>query len=261
MSNRPHTAIPLLGFLLAAALIFSLTSWAMAQTPEEQEKQAIAKIEEALGSVNKDADGKVIDIYVLANWDVSLASIDFSVFSHVESLTIHSVKSKKNKRASLASLARMPSELRRLSIIGTDIEDGQLSAVLQKQRSLMWLTLSGTTTSDGSMAEIGKLETLQILYLDGTKITDEGLKSLGGLSYLFGLNLANTAISDVGLAEIKKLSLLGTLDLRGTNVTDAGILQLAEIPLLQTVNVSKTKVTEEGQKALQKLLPRLKVTK
>jgi internalin A len=260
MSTKVHARIPYMGVRVAAFLVCIFESLAMGQTAPQEDAQAIAMIKKAAFKKFKDADGRVTSITFVGNIGVDIGSIDFSVFPHLESLTVHNFSTKK-KKISLAPLLRLPSGLVALYIYDTDIDEKQLGQLLQKQKLLRMLWLSRTTISDSSLVRIGKLQDLHTLHLDATRITDKGLRSLIDLKYLFSLDLRNTDVSDSGLAEIKKLSNLGSLNLSGTKVTDAGILQLADIEWLQSVNVSKTKATENGKKALKELLPRLEFAK
>ena len=154
MSTRVYARTPLVKVLLGAFLICSLASLAVGQTTPQKEAQAIATIEEAVGVALKNADGRVISVSLVGNTGVDIESIDFSVFSHIESLRIHMVKTKR-KKLSLAPFLRLPSGLRTLSILDADIDDEQLGQLLQKQKALMFLWLSRTKISDRSLAHIG----------------------------------------------------------------------------------------------------------
>jgi internalin A len=258
MSTRVYAQIRLV--LFGALLGWSLESLAVGQTTSPKEAQAIAMIEKACGVVLKDAGGRITSISLIADIDVDIESIDFSVFLHVESLSVHNVKTK-TKKLSLAPFLKLPPGLQTLRILGADISDQQFGQLLQKQKSISMLFLSHTTISDRSLEKIGKLQKLNSLYMDGTKITNKGLKGLLDLEKLFSLDLRNTEISDAGLAEIQNIGNLGVLHLSGTKVTDAGILQLANIKWLHRIDVSNTKVTEAGKKALQQLRPQLEISK
>jgi hypothetical protein len=255
MSNRmrvPAVAVTAVFFFQFFGVI------AQAQTGIEAEARVAAKIVQLrAGMVLKNDEGKVVSIVLFGRSDELIESIDLSVFCSLEGCLVLAPKLTKR---SLVHLQKLPPSLLSLSIIGMpELDDKALGCLLQRQKSLIDLSLSGSGVTDTGLIEIGKLEQLECLCLHGTKITDRGLKSLARSQKLNLLDLSDTELSDAGLKEMKMLRHLGGLLIDGTKVTDLGIQEFAGIQTLLGLDVSHTKVTKTGIDLLKKSLPDLKV--
>lgn len=112
-------------------------------------------------------------------------------------------------------------------------KDASLIAIAPNQT--LWLKLSKTQISDGSIEFILKLPNLTRLHLENTKITDNAMNSISVLHNLEYLNLI------------------------GTNITDASVQHLSKLKNLKKLYLWKTKVTLSGVETLKKVLPNLVV--
>ncbi len=119
----------------------------------------------------------------------------------------------------------------------------------------------GTNITDASIAGLKGVPSLADLNLAGTKVTDAGLQSIAGLTNLVNLHLEQTQIGDAGLARLKNLSHLVYLNLYATSVTDAGLDSLKGLGNLRHLYLWQTKVTAEGAANLQKVLPKLQISR
>jgi Leucine-rich repeat (LRR) protein len=93
------------------------------------------------------------------------------------------------------------------------------------------LDASRTAITDGQLATVGRLRSLESLALGQTSITDRGLKQLAGLTQLRSLNLTTTPISGAGLASLSNFRRLKILDLSATKTAD-NLAPLARLPQL-----------------------------
>src|SRR5262249_19317858 len=147
------------------------------------EEEVVARITQIGGRLSKDEEGKVRGVNLISKTEPFLPLLDKDIesidFSMLPRLTSVSVWSSNVTGSALVHLRKMPPGLRHLGILGAPINDGELVALLQKQKSsLTSLELIGTAITDRTLSEIGKLEKLSSLSVHGAKITDRGLRSL-----------------------------------------------------------------------------------
>jgi hypothetical protein len=93
--------------------------------------------------------------------------------------------------------------LRGLSLVGTNLADGDLKALVRFPR-LVNLDLSETKVTDADLVRLEGLKRLEELNLGTTNITDVGIKHVAGLQRLERLNLSNTAVSDECVKSLHK---------------------------------------------------------
>jgi RNA polymerase sigma factor (sigma-70 family) len=148
--------------------------------------------------------------------------------------------------------------LETLDLKGTRVTDAGLE-YLKGLTALGGLELSNTSVTSAGVESLEGLTALRGLGLSDTKVTDSGLEHLKGLTVLQGLDLRGAAVTDAGLEHLKSLTTLQHLDLFGTKVTDAGLDHLKGLTQLRYL-ILPPAVTDAGVGALQKSLPRLKVT-
>ena len=129
------------------------------------------------------------------------------------------------------------------------------------RKPVIAIDADNTLFDDDCLEAIKTFSRLRDLNLHGAPVTDAGLVHLRALPKLKNLSLAFTEITDTGLAHLKGLSALQTLSLGNTHgITDAGLEQLKRLTNLRDLNVDGTKVTAEGVEALQKALPKVKIS-
>jgi hypothetical protein len=142
----------------------------------------------------------------------------------------------------LESWLRNPS-LKRLRIAGTDIDDRELSRLVESANlELLDVSHCESLRAEG-LAAISQIRTLRNLRLAGPAINDEAVRSLASLSNLAALSLQETTVTDEGLGVIESMSKLKELNLYGTPVTDASLATIAKLPELKKLRLRATKVT------------------
>jgi hypothetical protein len=112
-----------------------------------------------------------------------------------------------------------------------------------------------------TLKELAKLKNLQSLCIGGVQgKAYADLKDLGGMTQLRGLYLFYLPVTDAQLKHVAGLKDLQVLDLSNTRVTDAGLKELAGLKSLQWLNLRSTEATAAGVAALQKELPKCRIT-
>jgi uncharacterized membrane protein len=138
--------------------------------------------------------------------------------------------------ASLMSVALDTEQLRFGCINAADkFGDAELGALAPVSGLIVWMDLGRSKVTDGGMATIAKMGSLERLHLENTAVTDAGLAQLTGLGHLEYLNLY------------------------GTKVTDAGIEKLAAVKSLRKLFLWQTGVTKDAAKKLEAAIPGLVV--
>ena len=118
--------------------------------------------------------------------------------------------------------------------------------ILQSDRRLVDLNLSGTGISDEGVKNIADLPLLTTLDISNNlKITDAGLKHLTSLPKLHSLTIGVTKITDQGMTAVGKLTDIEVLDLEQTSITDVGMHSITNLKKLKRLNLSKTGITDE----------------
>lgn len=127
---------------------------------------------------------------------------------------------------------------------------------LKGMNRLKALDLGSTRLTDGSLAIVAALTSLETLRIDRSPLTDAGLADLGnGLApRLRVVSIAETSVGDAGLASLARIETLETLNLAGTRVTDAGLAHLAGLTRLRDLNLRNTRVGDAGLAHLARLV-------
>jgi hypothetical protein len=111
--------------------------------------------------------------------------------------------------------------------------------------------------ADFVMAQVGRLDSLEVVQVDGFAMTNVGLASLRGLKRLKTLFIRQTKVTGAGLDSLAGLHALQFLDLAGLPIVDADLARLAvalrsrrtvrpwSIDVLY-VNLSQTQITDAG---------------
>ena len=140
------------------------------------------------------------------------------------------------------------------------VADADVKVIAESFPKLQELNLRKTGVGDEAMTAIKTLTDLERLNLSFTKVTDAGMKDFGKLAKLKELWLSDTEITDTGVKELKGLPLK---DMKLDNlpkVTDASVETLKGLTDLKSLTLIKTGMTKEGADAIQKALPKSRVT-
>ncbi|MDM4014008.1 leucine-rich repeat domain-containing protein [Roseiconus lacunae] len=139
-----------------------------------------------------------------------------------------------------------------VSFRGSSVGDvaGQLS-LLPKLRSVL---LSGSNADDATMAEIGKITTLENLDLRGCAISDAGLSALSKLPRLKAIKLSRrdgqTKVTAEGASALGQIKSLKVIALDFLPIGDAGVRSLSELPELRELYLAGTSLTDQSAETL-----------
>ena len=117
------------------------------------------------------------------------------------------------------------------------------------------------TVNSETIAELGKIPTLDSLLLLDTRFDEHGLSHLAQFSNLELLDLKGASISDEGLSNFPPLNDLRFLGLSGTQITDAGLKRIPDLslPNLKFLQLNFTDTSNEAKEELTKRCPNLKI--
>jgi len=211
----------------------------------ESEQEAIAALEKLHARIQRDADGKVVEVYFY------YADITNDDLRHLKGLT--SLESLTLVDVYLIFDRSLPWELE----LRGRITDAGLEHV-KKLTSLTTLALRLTKITDAGLVHLMEMKSLTTLDLNGTQITAASLEQLKGLE-LDTLTIPSRAKTDVGLKNyLAARRPVTALNFRGWKITDAGLVNLQELTSLKEVFLYKTQITDVGLEQL-KGLTNLKV--
>jgi len=107
------------------------------------------------------------------------------------------------------------------------------------------------------MAQVGRLDSLEVVQVQGVPITDAGLANLQGLKRLWFLMIRQTKVTGAGLESLAGLPRLQFLDLAGLPIGDTDLARLGVILRsrravspgsvdILSLNLSQTQITDAG---------------
>jgi hypothetical protein len=142
---------------------------------------------------------------------------------------------------------KKPSEERQTWVRAPKKTDDEVRALLTKEPGLTALDLRDSKVSDSVLADIGRLEGLEVLWIRyNQRVTDEGIHHLRDLTGLRELMLGGTKLTDAGLAALEDLTKLEVLYIWRTAVTDEGLYHLRKMKSLRILYASNTTIRGTG---------------
>lgn len=145
-------------------------------------------------------------------------------------------------------IARM-SNLRRLCIFSTDIDDEDLK-ILASHEKLRMIQLGSSTFTDGCFTYFKALPELWELWFYQARITDGGLSHLKELPGLRRLTIDRALITDAGMDVLKELRNLKMIRLSHVHISDAGLEKICHIDGVEALALTDTDITDEGLRHL-----------
>lgn len=108
------------------------------------------------------------------------------------------------------------------------------------------LQLSGASVTDGDLAPVSKLCSLEFLNLGSAEVTDDGLRALESCKRLKTLLLSQTTITGRGLSVLSQLPRLECVVVDGDRLEDLAFRHLAECKALRLVEIGGNRLTDDG---------------
>jgi Leucine-rich repeat (LRR) protein len=175
-------------------------------------------VEDAGGSVLKDATGRITGVDLRASW---VSDSD------------------------LRRLVLLP-DLTKLDLSLTRITDQGMQE-LKNLTGIVDLNLYfAEYVTDEGMAAIKGWKHLKRLNVHGTKSSDTTLEHIAGITTLESLNFGSAVMTDVGLERLISLPNLKELTMGGNEVSDAGVQALREMPGLTYLDLSGRQGTDSN---------------
>lgn len=175
-------------------------------------------IEQAGGTVTRDAGGNVVAVDLRSSWATD---------------------------SDMPRLAQMK-DLKRLDLSLTRISDRGLRA-LKAAPAIEELNLYfAEQISDEGAATVKGWKHLQRLNLRGAKITDATLEFLSGVSTLESLDIGWAQITDTGLEHLAPLTNLRRLAMGGNKLTDTALQFLRQMPQIEYLDLGGAQRTDSG---------------
>jgi hypothetical protein len=269
-----------IGTALGAAAVALVVLWGAWEAVVGPQRDAVAAIQEARGSVTYDwewKNGQPARPSAEPPWPGWLVkTLGPDVFGHVVAVDLAGRSADEALMTHIGSLTRLK-ELR-LSFATLPLSG---LAKLEKLTDLEILEQPYGIFSDYELAPFAGLTKLKHLLLVGPEITNKGLVHLAGMRQMAVLQLIKTNITTLepicGLTQLKALTLqdspvgdeglrplddftsLEWLELGGTQVTDAELAHLKGLTKLSHIYLGNTRVTDAGKAELKRIMPALNI--
>ncbi|MEO2010878.1 MAG: hypothetical protein ABGX22_19540 [Pirellulaceae bacterium] len=143
--------------------------------------------------------------------------------------------------------------LARTSVTSAGIQQLDLS-------HLEWLDLSDTKVNDDILPQLAKATELRRLSLERTNLSSACLDAISECRKLRKLELGGVPLQGKSLATLAGLQELEGLWLVDTGINDAQLNQLYALKSLLTLDISRCKISQTAKQALQRALPKTKIT-
>lgn len=195
--------------------------WLAAPMRAAEIKGAIdtAWIEDAGGSVTKDAAGRITGVNLRASW---VTDTDLRGLARLPNLTHLDLSLTRITDQGMQELKNLPGIVDLNLLYAEYVTDEGLAAV-KGWRKLKRLNVHGAKVSDTTLDHISAIQTLESLNIGSAMVTDIGLERLTTLPNLKELTIGGNKLTDAGLQALRQMPSLTYLDLGGRQGTDANI--------------------------------------
>jgi hypothetical protein len=182
-----------------------------------------AWIEEAGGTVVRDAAGRITGVDLRASW---VTDTDLRKLLHLPYLTHLDLSLTRITDQGMQEIRTLPGIVDLNLYYAEYVTDEGLAAI-KGWRKLKRLNVHGTKISDTSLEHIGGITTLEELNIGSAMITDVGLERLTSMPRLLKLTMGGNKLGDAGLQALRQMPALTYLDLNGRQGTDANVWAIA----------------------------------
>jgi hypothetical protein len=115
--------------------------------------------------------------------------------------------------------------------------------------------------SDVDLIHLRRFRNVKNLYLYNVDVTDAGSPELAALTELDSLILSRVKITDTSLVHLSGMSKLNSLNLDHTQIKGPGLKHLAGLKNLSFLTLRGTEIEPEEIERLQKVLPKLEISR
>lgn len=176
-------------------------------------------IEDAGGTVIRDASGRVTGVDLRASW---VTDTDLRKLLQYRYLSYLDLSLTRITDQGMVELKNAPGIVDLSLYYAEYITDEGLAAI-KDWKKLKRLNVHGTKISDTTLEHIAGIATLESVNVGSANITDVGLERLVSLPNLKELTIGGNAMGDAGLQALRQIPGLTYLDLNGRQGTDANV--------------------------------------
>jgi internalin A len=180
-------------------------------------------IEDAGGSVIRDAAGKITGVDLHASW---VTDSDLRKLLQLPDLTYLDLSLTRITDQGMQELRTLPGIVELNLRFAEYVTDEGLAA-LKGWRRLKRLNIHGTKISDTTLEHISGITSLEELNIGSAMITDVGLERLASLPNLRQLTIGGNELGDAGLQALRQMPSLQYLDISGRQGTDSNVWAIA----------------------------------
>ena len=176
-------------------------------------------IEDAGGSVIRDASGRITGVNLRASWVTDTDLRKLLLLPNLSSLDLSLTRITDQ---GMQELKNAPGIVDLNLYFAEYVTDEGLAAV-KNWKKLKRLNLHGTKVSDTTLDHISGITTLEYLNVGSAMVTDVGIERLAALTKLKELTIGGNELGDPGLQGLRQIPSLTYLDLSGRQGTDSNI--------------------------------------
>jgi internalin A len=176
-------------------------------------------VEDAGGSVVRDAAGRITGVDLRASW---VSDPDLRKLSQLPDLTQLDLSLTRITDQGMQELKALPGIVD-LSLYFAEYVTDEGMAAIKDWKKLKRLNIHGTKSSDTTLEHISGIATLESVNVGSGVITDVGLERLISLPNLKELTIGGNEIGDAGLQALRDMPGLRYLDLSGRQGTDSNV--------------------------------------
>ncbi|HEY1337179.1 MAG TPA: hypothetical protein VGF59_06690 [Bryobacteraceae bacterium] len=176
-------------------------------------------IEDAGGSVIKDASGAITGVDFRASWVTDTDLRRLKLLPNLSSLDLSLTRITDQGMQELKGLTGIVD----LNLYFAEYVTDEGMAALKDWKKLKRLNVHGTKSSDTTLEHVSSIASLESLNVGSAVITDVGLERLVNLTNLKELTMGGNEVSDAGLQALREMPGLRYLDLTGREGTDSNV--------------------------------------
>jgi len=176
-------------------------------------------IEDAGGSVRRDATGRITGVDLRASWVTDSDLRKLLQLPYLSDLDLSLTRITDQGMQDLKTAAGIVD----LNLYFAEYVTDEGLAAIKDWKKLKRLNLHGTKVSDTTLEHIANITTLESLDVGTAMITDVGIERLVSLPNLKELTMGGNELGDAGLQALRQIPGLTYLDLNGRQGTDSNI--------------------------------------
>jgi hypothetical protein len=176
-------------------------------------------IEDAGGSVVRDATGRITGVDLRASW---VTDTDLRKLLQLPNLTSLDLSLTRITDQGMQELKNAPGIVD-LNLYFAELVTDEGLAAIKNWKKLKRLNVHGTKISDTTLDHISGITTLESVNVGSGMVTDVGIERLATLPNLKELTIGGNELGDAGLQGLRQIPGLTYLDLSGRQGTDSNV--------------------------------------